>query len=168
MFSGTVTLEDNRSTTSRVQKVTKSGRLQTATYQGTLSSNATTQQTPLGTLFRLVETRNGMETLPEGTTFSGLQTLDVTEDPGSSGTGVPIATTTLKKDGQLTGHIFAGKLNVDVTRSMQNLAVLGSTHTITRNGTWTITPSQKLNGNLKIVIKNGTKTVTDSRTPTAI
>lgn len=167
IFSGSSTIEDFGGATKK-RTITKTGRLHTQSFQGTLTSTTTGEQLALGAQLALHEVRNGKQTYPDGGEFSGTITLDVTEVPDTSGTGVPLTTTSLNRSGSENTHIHSGKLGVTRTHKMQDTAVVQSLHTTNMQGEWRITPTQKLNGTMTIQINNGVKTVTDNRTPTAI
>ena len=167
-FEGVVTLTDSGAgSASRVRTVDRVGQLQTATYQGAFNSKATYQDTAQGVMFTLRENRDGVEAQPDGSVFSGLQTLDVVTAPGSAsgGTGVPMTTThSEKKLSKMSTDIFSG--NLDVTMDHQvgsNNIVLSHSQTTAMNGVWTFPKLKKLAGQLIIKIVNGQRTVTDSR-----
>ena len=163
IFSGQATLEDTGSLSSRVRKVTRDGVLESPTFQGSLTSTTTRDSSDVVTFH---EVRKGQETsAQDGSVFTGSQTTDVTDNPGSNGTGTPVRTITIGKGGTLVSSTFSGKLNAQSFFSRQGTTVLKSTRTTSMDGTWTITPTSHLTGTLVISIVNGTTTIQDNRVP---
>jgi hypothetical protein len=152
--------------TGGVRRVVKSGRLFTPTFQGTLSSTADSYVITTGPIHKLYEVRNGTESLPDGSVFIGEQTLDITDNAatGTQGTGVPLTTTTLHKEGNFSSDIHSVQLTVDTDHSMQESTVLQDSRITTMQGKWVYSPTQKLQGTLTVSVVNGVRTVQDNRT----